>query len=142
MRPGPFWPRPKDRPIEQVVPMARAFPQFRFRWTHSGGLVWHGHLQPTPESPRYPIRIVHNPGCQPKVDVPGRSFDANCHHLYRGSVLCLYWPKQWWWTPGESLPATIVPWTAFWLYYYELWETTGRWLGPSSPHGLRAAERN
>lgn len=27
---------------------------------------------------------------------------------------------------------TILPWTALWLYYYELWLDTGKWLGPSS----------
>lgn len=122
--------------------MRRAFPQFHFRWTHAGGLVWRGDLQPTPESPKYPVRIVHLPGKAPKVLVPGHDLDPACRHLYRDSSLCLYWPKQWWWTPGESLAATLVPWSAFWLYYYELWEETGKWYGPSSPHGLRADDRN
>jgi hypothetical protein len=90
MKPARLWPRPKDRPIEQILPMARGFPQFSFRWNHSGGLVWHGFLQPTPESPRYPIRIVHNPGLEPSVYVPGHRFDSDCRHLYRDSSLCLY----------------------------------------------------
>ena len=142
MKPGPHWPRPKDRPIEQIFPMRRDFPQFRFTWTHCGGLVWRGDFQPTPESLRYPVRIVHNPGAYPMVFVPGYDLDGECGHLYDDESLCLYWPKEWWWTPGESLPATIVTWTAYWLYFYELWETTGHWLGPSSPHGLRAAGSN
>jgi hypothetical protein len=120
--------------------MLRTFPQFRFHWNYSGGLVWHGYLQPTPESPRYLIRITHNPGLPPKVLVLGYDVKSGCNHLYPDSSLCLYWPKEWWWTPGESLTATLVPWTAFWLYYYELWEATGRWFGPSSPHGLQADE--
>lgn len=142
MKPPPGWPRPKDRPIEQIIPMARAFPHFSFRWTHSGGLVWSGSLQPTQESLSYPIRIIHNPGLPPKVVVPEYEFDRECRHLYGDGSFCLYWPRQWWWTPGESLARTLIPWAAFWLYFYELWETTGRWLGPSSPHGIRPEERN
>ncbi len=57
-------------------------------------------------------------------------------HRYPDGSLCLYWPDEWGWTARESLAATIVPWTAFWLYYYELWLVTGEWLGPSSPHRL------
>lgn len=142
MRPPRCGPRRRDRPVEQIVPMRRTFPQFRPRWNRAGGLEWRGSLQPTPDSPVYPIRIVHKPGLQPQIFVPGHELNADCNHLYGDSSLCLYWPKEWWWTPGESLVETLVPWSAFWLYYYELWETTGVWLGPSSPHGLRAAERN
>jgi len=142
MKPGPFWPRPKDRPVEQIIPMRHMFPQFHCRWTHAGGLEWNGDLQPTPESPQYPVRIVHLPGRQPKVLVPGHELDSECRHLYRDSSLCLSWPKQWWWTAGQSLAETLVPWAAFWLYYYELWEETRKWCGPSSPHGLRPEDRN
>jgi len=136
------WPRPTDRPIAQVVPISGTFPQFGYRMNRHGGFVWRGTLQPTPDSPAYPLRIVHNPTDPPKVWVPGYHFDPACRHLYRDKSLCLYWPKQWWWTVGASMVNTIVPWSAFWLYYYELWEATGRWWGPSSPHGLRPEERN
>ena len=30
---------------------------------------------------------------------------------------------------------TIVPWTAEWIVFYELWKITGEWLGPEAPHG-------
>lgn len=140
--PPPVWPRPKDQPLHQVIPMARAFPQFSFSWNRCGGLVWRGFLQPTPDSTRYPIRLVHNPGQPPLVFVMGHDLDPECRHLYRDSSLCLYWPKEWWWTPGESLTTTLIPWSAFWLFYYEQWQATGRWYGPSSPHGLRPEERN
>jgi hypothetical protein len=30
------------------------------------------------------------------------------------------------------IATTLIPWTALWLYYYELWLDTGKWLGPSS----------
>jgi len=28
-----------------------------------------------------------------------------------------------------STEETIVPWACLWLYYYEVWHTTGEWLG-------------
>ena len=58
----------------------------------------------------------------------------NPPHVYRsdGNALCLYYPAQWRWTPSERLAATIIPWAALWLYFYEAWLVTGDWLGPSS----------
>lgn len=140
IRPSRLWPRPKDRPSQQIAAMRQTFPQFDLHATRRGGIAWRGFLQPTAESPRYPIVIVHEPPRPPRVFVPGRDLDPDCRHLYPDRSLCLYWPEQWRWKSSHSLAATIVPWAAFWLYYYELWETTGRWLGPSSPHGLRPEE--
>ena len=30
---------------------------------------------------------------------------------------------------SKYLSNTIIPWAIEWLYYYELWLTTGKWLG-------------
>jgi hypothetical protein len=40
--------------------------------------------------------------------------------------LCLYTGK---WHPCDRISDTIVPWTAEWLAYYEVWLATGEWLG-------------
>jgi hypothetical protein len=134
------WSRAKDRPSQQIAAMKTTFPHFRFHATRNGGLVWFGFLQPTPDSPRYPIIVRHEPGKSPRVFVPGHDLDAGCRHLYPDSSLCLYWPDEWRWGIRESLAASILPWAAFWLFYYELWQTTGQWLGPSSPHGVEEDE--
>jgi hypothetical protein len=133
--PQPRIPR-TDRPLEQVVPMAEIFPAFTWRPNAEGGLTWRGTLQPTPESPVYRVRIIHSAHRPPRVYVDSHRFEQTCRHLYRDDQLCLYWPKRWWWTVGESLPETIVAWAALWLYFYELWQVTGEWLAPSSPHGV------
>ena len=114
--------------------MKAAFPQFRWRVTRAGGVEWKGALQPTPESHTYDVVILHEPDRMPLVCVERPSIRKDAWHRYRDGSLCLYWPKEWRWSPRESLAETIVPWTAFWLYYYELWCVTGEWLGPSSPH--------
>jgi len=125
-----------DRPLEQLAPITRAFPGFQAKPNAQGGLTWKGRLQPTPESPKYDVRVVHNPELQPRVYVDSHWLDPRCRHLYGTKQLCLYWPREWWWTAGESLPPTIIAWTALWLYFYELWLVTGKWLAPSSPHGV------
>jgi len=95
---------------------------------------WRGTLQPTPESAAYEVRIIHEPDQVPAVFVERPLVRKDAWHRYRDGSLCLYWSEEWRWTAGESLAQTIIPWTAFWLYYYELWLLTGEWLGPSSPH--------
>ncbi len=114
--------------------MKAAFLQFHWRVTRAGGVEWKGALQPTPESHAYDVVILHEPDRMPVVCVERPSIRKDTWHRYPDGSLCLYWPKEWRWSPRESLAETIVPWTAFWLYYYELWCVTGEWLGPSSPH--------
>jgi hypothetical protein len=53
-------------------------------------------------------------------------------HRFTDNSLCLYWGRRNDWTPDMALRDTIIPWTAEWLFYYELWLETGRWLGSSS----------
>jgi hypothetical protein len=93
-----------------------------------------GQLQPTPDSPQYVVRLLHEPGRSPKVWVQSPRLRSNTPHRYGDDSLCLYWPPEWTWRAAESLAETIIPWAAFWLYYYELWLVTGEWHGLSSPH--------
>lgn len=115
--------------------MAEFYPQFRYQVNRSNGVIWNGRLSPTRDSPDYAIRIVHNPDRIPRVYVESPRLLPGAPHIYRDGCLCLYWPVEWRWTPQESLADTMVPWTALWLYYYEIWQITGQWYGPSSPHG-------
>lgn len=115
--------------------MKRAFPRFRWRMTREGGVEWTGSLQPTYESPAYEVRMLHEPDCVPRVWVVRPQLHRDSPHRWpRDGSLCLFWPKEFRWDPRESVADTIIPWTAFWLYYYELWLVTREWLGPSSPH--------
>lgn len=98
--------------------------------------IWRGELQPREMSPVYTVRISYRPGVgmTPKVKVLTPEIAKNAPHTYPGGHLCLYWPKDMNWTERMFLADTIVPWTAEWLAFYELWEETGKWLGPESPH--------
>ena len=132
----PSIPRARENPLLQRAAVKAAFPQFRWRITRAGGVEWRGTLQPTPESPAYEVRIIHEPDQRPMVYIDRPAISSDASHRYSDGSLCLYWPEEWSWTARESLAATVIPWTAYWLYYYELWLKTGEWLGPSSPHGL------
>lgn len=77
-------------------------------------------------------------GAQPDVIVLEPDLDAlaggrKIPHTYaydgKGTRLCLWWPKGREWVPRMKLAETFIPWTAEWLYYFELWLKTGEWLG-------------
>lgn len=127
--------RSQGKPLHQVGPMRKVFPQFRERDNRRGGLRWEGQLRPSPDSTEYSIRIDHDSGKVPRVFVDNPPIDKSAPHRYPGGDLCLYWPKEWRWSANEKLSETLVPWIALWLYYYEIWQFCGKWLGPSSPHG-------
>lgn len=99
--------------------------------TPATGLVCLIDLQPTPVSPVYRVRIDHHAGSSPHVRVLSPALDAGerdvLPHVYRDGTLCLYSTGDW--NNGMYLADTIVPWTAEWLYFYELWRATGVWHG-------------
>lgn len=129
-----------DDPAQQLAGMGRSFPGFRWQRTR-GGMTWRGTLSPTCESPVYGVRIVHRTGWSPRVFIDSPQVADDAPHRYSSDrSLCLYWPVEWRWSAKESLAENIVPWTALWLYYYEIWCVVGEWLGPSSPHGMPKEE--
>jgi hypothetical protein len=77
------------------------------------------------------VRII-NPHIDPKGAI----------HIYRDGHLCLYHPKSQPWSGNKNIHETIIPWTAEWLIFYELYLSEGRWLGPEISHGdLEFAEQ-
>ncbi len=120
----------------QIWNMQRQFPDFEFR--HKG-MSWYGSLQPTDESPRYRIKVTYRLPNSPQVWVLQPAIAADAKHRYRNQSLCLHYPRDGDWQPGFFLADTILPWTAEWLYYYELWQIDPehRWLGPEASHSPR-----
>lgn len=102
------------------------------------GFQWLGELKPTPLSMSYNIRVV----CQREhsryhvsvyVDTPLRKAKgcSKLEHVYdqKEQRLCLYYPLAKEWNDTMSISRTIIPWTSEWLYFYEVWVITGKWLG-------------
>jgi len=103
----------------------------------TGQLICTLHLQPSPASQTYTVRLAYRHGQRPRVTVTGPPLilhpgAAALPHVYAGDELCLYYPGQW--NDGMWLAATVVPWTAEWLLHYELWLVTGTWSGGGETH--------
>jgi len=118
----------------QHTPRLRAqFPSFHLART-GRGVCWHGELRPQDDSPLYRVRIDWCEVKRPRVFVEAPTLHPKAPHLYADRSLCLYYPRDESWTRHKHLANTIVPWTAEWLLFYELWMETGRWFGPEAPH--------
>lgn len=99
--------------------------------------VFHIHLflQPTEFSKKYKIRLkgkLGNTKIQVFVIDPKINQFYNkkiVPHMYKDGSLCLYYPKYQERKDDDFWAATLVPWTSLWLYYFEIWQQTGNWLG-------------
>jgi hypothetical protein len=130
-------------PSARATNLARQFAAITAVLPGARGAVGHGQLtctvdlQPTPARQVYTVRVVYRHGRAPQVTVTDPQLDRYpgipaLPHVYRGDVLCLYYPGQW--NEGMMLVSTILPWTAEWLLRYELWLVTGHWVGGDQAH--------
>lgn len=133
--------KPPDR--RKVVPIAlqglqlqHTFPSFK-RSPRSRDMTWTGTLQPTLESRVYTVRLGFHPSGVPRIRVLSPTLDAKAPHRYGNGDLCLHRPKDRYWTPDQLVADTIIPWAASWLFFYEIWQDTGKWRGPEAPHDYR-----
>ena len=99
-------------------------------------LTCRGQIQPTEQSRSYRIEIRFAPWDSPEVRIidPKIKFAPDTH-MYRNDTLCLFDWREQPWRNNFRLHETIIPWTAEWLIFYELWLLTGKWLGKSAAHG-------
>jgi hypothetical protein len=121
----------------QHLHIRHRFPGFSYQWA-SGEGIWRGELQPREMSAVYMLEIRYRLGKVPLVRVLSPPLARKPPHVYSDGTLCLYWPKEWGWRGTYLIAETILPWAALWLYYYELWLDTGKWLGPSSHDQISA----
>lgn len=97
-------------------------------------LTWFGQLTPTTSSVTYDVCLRYTAWRHPQVFVQKPSLVPNENgwlpHWYSDTgALCLYDPDSDEWSPRDWLVETIVPWTAEWLLFYELWRVTDVWYG-------------
>ena len=116
----------------QALRIRQLFPDFKYSWI-SGTGVWTGNLQPSSSSPRYFVQIMYKYLDRPTVRVLRPQICEDAPHIYGDGSLCLYY-RDGSWTRSRMIAETILPWAAEWLYFYEYWQATGKWLGPEAPH--------
>ena len=98
-------------------------------------LLCEGRIQPDENCPSYKIKIRYRFGKVPHVHVVEPEIKrTSATHVYKGGSLCLYFPEEQQWTDDQLIADTIIPWTAEWLLYYELYLISGKWEGPEVGH--------
>ena len=134
------------------------------QWAHfEGNLQPNGwtarfDLCPTPLSRTYRVQIDFYTGRAPRVSVVAPDLftlvgGRKVPHVYgtqqAPAILCLYHPDRGDWMRHMHIADTLVPWTAEWLFYFELWLGGDAWRGggehPSghdrTDYGRRLQER-
>lgn len=121
----------KAKTVAQQAFLLSQLPITRHSSARAGRLRWEGGIQPTSHSDAYLVRIDYAPPGSPDITIVSPKLEAPegkaLPHVYPGERLCLCYPRQW--RPEMRIDQTIVPWTAEWLFHYELWRFTGRWHG-------------
>jgi hypothetical protein len=96
-------------------------------------LKWESYIQPTPLSKKYKILLDYKLKDRPNIWVVDPELekynDEKIPHRFKDESLCLFRYKYSEWHPSQLIAFTIIPWTSLWLYYYEVWLITGRWIG-------------
>jgi hypothetical protein len=119
----------------QVAGLRSLFPVGKTRWTRNS-VNWKGTLSPSAQGRLYGLELNYRLGEPPDVWVKSPNLKdladgRSLPHVYSQEEqrLCLYVPGRKLWTPRKSVAATLLPWAALWLYYFELWLVTDEWLG-------------
>jgi hypothetical protein len=125
----------------QSVLLRPRWPQFR-KCSARGHKAWAGSLQPSPGSLECTVQVIYRGPHAPHVYVLEPKLEDGPHR-YPGNRLCLFDPAEPGrrWEADSKIGETIIPWTAAWLHYYELYLETGVWRGPQAPHGSKLAEK-
>lgn len=101
-------------------------------------LVCRGIITPAEGCDSYHIRIDYELSGVPKVRITQPSIEPSAeYHMYPDGSLCLYDHREAPWSARMMLHETVIPWTAEWTVFYELWRLTGEWLGPVAPHDMQ-----
>lgn len=86
-------------------------------------------IKPTQLSKEYKVRLKYRIGKRPVIQVDDIKDDVKLPHTYFNNELCLYYPKNKDWTKYDYIANKIIPWISEWLYFYEVWLVTDKWLG-------------
>lgn len=124
--------------MQQYLDFKRNLPDWLAQ-PHPNGFTAKAIIQPTPLSDCYTVRITYSQDCAPVIRVLNKQLkprepNGKIKHTYGDGSLCLYYPKAKEWTPYHLISETIVPWISVWLYYYEIWFSSGKWLGGGIEH--------
>lgn len=120
--------------LHQHSVIKRRFPSAECKIKMGIGCVYL-RLRPTQQSVEYKIWIDSKVGEKTvRIFVIDPEIIKECDgkdppHRYSDGSLCLYYPPKNEWNYKDLWAETLIPWASLWLYYYEIWNETGEWLG-------------
>jgi hypothetical protein len=132
---------------QQLYAMQSKFPQLVANYRRQRWVVWTGPWRSSELSDFYTLRVAYEQGLRPKISIvapvlalaPGHT---KLPHVYAAGQhdICVHRPEQW--NRTMLIAETIMPWISQWLYFYETWVVTGKWLGKGThPCALEHGER-
>lgn len=131
-------PKPKEYAAEltlmqQAAALKWEQPDSTIKFHKPSELTWIGQIRPTPLNENYTVKITLGLlGC-PRIWVIAPALrkrgEEDIPHMYAQERLCVYNPSKYQWNRKMKLSETILVWTSMWLYFYEIWQATGLWLG-------------
>ena len=121
--------------LRQKALVEHDFPCFECR-LYRNRLTCKGTITPSPGCDEYIVRIRYDYEKVPRVEImQPRITPSSKIHMYGCGALCLYDPRETPWQRTDNIHEKIIPWTAEWLVFYELYLIHRKWLGPEAPHG-------
>jgi hypothetical protein len=132
----------KPKPLtvfQQLLRMTALHPNFNLTKLDQSRIAWAGVVTPSPLSESYTVEVSYELHCSPRISVISpklrrREDGKPIPHVYKGEKLCLYHPPSKEWHGNKLIADTIIPWISLWLFYYEAWHATGKWLGGGVEH--------
>lgn len=93
-----------------------------------------GKISPTPRSRWYTYEVKYKSQQNIRIFIldPLIKTELNgkkAEHLYKDGSLCLFFPKAKEFDSKKLIVDYIIPWISLWLFFYEAWLVTGKWLG-------------
>ena len=120
--------------LRQKSLIEQFFPCFECQ-LYGNRLTCKGKIVPSDGCDEYLVRIRYDYEKVPRVEIIEPNIKPSLKiHIYGCGALCLYDHRQSPWQRSQNIHETIIPWTAEWLVYYELFLICGKWLGPEAPH--------
>ena len=120
--------------VVQKALIEKHFPCFKCTLSHRR-LRCEGLITPSDHCDTYKIAISYEQNGIPEVRIKEPEIAPSIDiHMYGDGTLCLYKPSDDPWTVEDNVHEKIIPWTAEWLVFYELYLLYGKWLGPEASH--------
>lgn len=114
--------------------MKSRFPQFKSK-RKGDNIVFTGDLFIKPELPVYNVSVEYRGNLRPIVKVNSPALvDKPPHFYHSDKSLCLYHYDNFKWSTDKLIAKEIMQWTIAWIYFYEYWSQTSKWIAPEVPH--------